>query len=354
LTSVIQINYCSTVTSSAAVGRVDRRFVAAAVVLPGVLALLTGPVLSATSRWSGHDVHDGVCTVVMCNHSGSLTLNSFIGVVVGAGFFVTATSIAMAIGHRLPLERPRFAPMPLTCACAVFAATIFVGPLRPSTPAWITAAATLAGLGVGSLIGHRAAGTLLQLKGMPTTAAPAPPSAERYAISQRSTAVWTGRLPALRATSWLVPVAFIALQWWLVRYGIPVIIAIVATPMTCVAHVLDRANRRLRVTIGPAGMQLRSGLFNHLLQSVELEHIAAASSTEIGHLRAPTGDWYSTSQRLTIATRKGPALRLSLADDTELVISMVNPAEPAGVINSLLDQRATLSVPRDSPWEPPC
>jgi hypothetical protein len=189
---------------------------------------------------------------------------------------------------------------------------------------------------------------------MPTTSAPAPPSADRYPIGQRSTAVWTGRLPALRATSWFVPVAFIAFQWWLVRNGAPAIIAIVATPMVCVAHALGGANRRLRITIGPAGMQLRSGLFNRLLQSVELEHIAVASTTEIAHLRGPLGDWRSTSQRLTIASRKGPALRLSLADDTELVISLANPAEPAGVINTLLDQRATAGVPRVSPLEPPC
>jgi hypothetical protein len=321
----------------------DRRFVAAVVVLPVGLAFLAGPVLSATSRWSGHAVHDG-----------AVTLNSFIGPVVGAGFFVTATLIAVAIGHRLPLERPRFAPMPLTSASAVFAATIFVGPLRPSAPAWISAAATVAGLAFGALIGHRAANVLLKLDSLPTTAAPAPPNAQRYAITERSTAVWTGRLPALRSTSWLVPTAFVAVELWLVHYGIRALLVIVAIPIICFAHALGRANRRLRVTIGPSGVQLRSGLFNHLRQAVELDHIAAASTTTIEHLRYLGGDWHSTTQRLTIATRKGPALRLSLADDTELVISITNPGEPAGVVNSLLDHRATLVGRRDTPWNPPC
>ena len=73
---------------------------------------------------------------------------------------------------------------------------------------------------------------MLKFEGMPTTTAPAPPSAERYPISQRSTVVWTGRLPALRVTSWLVTVAFVTLQWWLVGHGMPVILAIVATPVT--------------------------------------------------------------------------------------------------------------------------
>ena len=321
----------------------DRRFVATAVVLPVGLAFLSGPVLSATSRWSGHAVH-----------GGAVTLNSFIGPVVGAGFFITATLIAVAIGHRLPLERPRFAPMPLTAAGAVFVATVFVGPLRPSTPAWISATATVAGLTFGALIGHRAANGLLKLDSLPTTAAPAPPNAQRHAIAERSTAVWTGRLPALRSTSWLVPTGFIAVEWWLVHYGIKALLVIVAVPIICLTHALGRANRRLRVTIGPSGMQLRSGLFNHLRQAVDLDHIASASTTTIENLRWLGGDWHSTTQRLTIATRKGPALRLCLADETELVISMTNPSEPAGVINSLLDHRATLVGRRDTPWNPPC
>lgn len=193
---------------------------------------------------------------------------------------------------------------------------------------------------------------MLKLRSLPTTAAPA--TAERYPIVQRATAVWTGRLPAPRSTSWLIPLAFIAFEWWLVRLGMPAMTAIVATPIACGVHSLGRANRRLRVTIGPSGLQLRSGLFNHLRRSVELEHIAAASTADIERLWSPTGDWHSTTRRLTIANRKGPALRLSLADDTELVMSMLNPAEPAAVVNSLLDRRAALGVVAEAPWGPPC
>jgi hypothetical protein len=330
-------------TSSPVVRRLDRRFIAAGVVLPALLGVLSGPVLSVISRLSGRRVTNG-----------AVTIDPLIGAVVGAGFFVTATLIALALRHRLPLEQPKFAPMPLTVSGAVFAATIFAGPLPTSTPAWVTVIATLTGLAVGAIIGHRAANALLDFQRLPTTAAPAPPSADRYPISQQSTVVWTGRLPALRWTTWLLPVALIAIQWWMVRNGIPMVYAIVLTPFACVTHALGRANRRLRVTIGPSGMQLRSGLFNHLRQSVDLEHIAAASTTEIAQTRVLTADWHSTKQRLTISTRKGPALRLSLADHTELVISMASPSEPAGVINSLLDQRATLAIAGRASWGPPC
>jgi ABC-type amino acid transport system permease subunit len=286
--------------------------------------------------------------------NGAVTIDPLLGTVAGAGLFVTATLIALALRHRMPLEQPKFAPIPLTVSGAVLAATIFAGPLPRSAPAWVTVIATLTGLAVGAIIGHRAANALLDFQRMPTTAAPAPPSADRYPITRQSTAVWTGRLPALRWTTWLLPLALIASQWWMVRNGIPVLSAIVLTPFVCVTHALGRANRRLRVTIGPSGMQLRSGLFNHLRQSVGLELIAAASITEIDQRRILTADWHSTERRLTISTRRGPALRLSLADHTELVISMGSPSVPAGVINSLLDQRATLAIAGRASWGPPC
>ena len=82
MTSVILINYRSSVIPSATVGRVDRRFVAAAVVLPGGLAILAGPTLSALARLSGHEVKNG-----------AVTLNALIAAVVGAGGFITATLI---------------------------------------------------------------------------------------------------------------------------------------------------------------------------------------------------------------------------------------------------------------------
>ena len=332
-----------TVASSASPRVLDRRLVAVVVVLPCLLGVGSGPLLSAMSRHSGRTVANG-----------AVTLDPLIGTVVGAGLFVTAVLIALALRHRLPLEQPKFAPMPLTVSGAVFAATIFAGPLPTSASGWVTVIATLTGLAVGAVIGHRAANALLDFQRMPTTTSPAPPSADRYPITQQSTAVWTGRLPALRWTTWLLPLALIASQWWIVRSGVPVMSAIVLTPFACVAHALGRANRRLRVTIGPSGVQLRSGLFNHLRQSVGLEHIAAASTTEIAQRRILTSDWHSTKQRLTISTRQGPALRLSLADQTEMVISMASPSVPAGVINSLLDKRASLAVAGDASWGPPC
>ena len=322
---------------------VDRRFVAAVGVLPAALVLVAGPVLSATSRLSGHTVTHG-----------AVTINSAAAVVMGIGFVATAVLIVIAIRHRLHLERARYAPLPLTVAFAVFVATAFVGPLPGATSAPVTASALLVGLAIGALVGHRVATSLLMLKILPTTAAPAPPDAQRYPITQRATAVWTGRLPALRYTTWLLPFAIIGVEWWLARRGIPMIMAIVLTPLVCVAHILGRANRRLRVTIGPSGIQLRSGLFNRLRQSVGLEVIAAASTTSVEHVQALTTDWHGTTRRLTIATHNGPALQVSLTDGTELVISMMNPAEPAGVINSLLDRRATVGVAGDGPSQPSC
>jgi hypothetical protein len=137
-----------------------------------------------------------------------------------------------------------------------------------------------------------------------------------------------------------------------VRFGIPAMFLFVVLPATFVAHAMARANRRLWVTIGPSGVQLRSGLFKHLRLAVDLEHITAESITEIDRPRTFTSGWYSTAGRLRVTTRTGPALRLSLADETELVISMDDPDEPAGVLNTLLDQRSMPSavlVTRKSP-----
>ena len=315
----------------------------AAAVLPIGLVWLAGPLLSMGGRLFGHEVS-----------GGAVTVNPFIGVVMPVGFLITAMSILVALTRRSPIERPRYAPLPLTCACAVLAATAVASPLAPSAPAWIAGTTTFGGLIVGALAGHRVATSLLDLRGLPITTESAPPEADRYPIARGSTAVWTGRVSPLRSTTWLIPIAVIAAEWLLLHERIPVMVGLVAIPLLCVLHALGRTNRRLRVTIGPSGVQLRSGLFNHLRQSISLEHITAASITNIEHAPGLLTEWRSTTRRLTIATRKGPALSVSLAEGTELIISMINPAEPAGLINSLLDQRASIVDTGDTSRTPPC
>jgi hypothetical protein len=94
------------------------------------------------------------------------------------------------------------------------------------------------------------------------------------------------------------------------------------------------------VTIGPSGVQFRNGVTRRLRLSVDIEHVTAASITAVESKRPFNAAFYSSARQLRIATRPGPAMRLTLADDTELIISMMHPAGPVGVLNSLLDQRS--------------
>jgi hypothetical protein len=78
----------------------DRRFVAATVAVPVALMLVAGPVFSATSRLSGHGVTDGAVAV-----------SPFGFAAVAVGWIATTAAVLVALSHRLPLERPRHAPL---------------------------------------------------------------------------------------------------------------------------------------------------------------------------------------------------------------------------------------------------
>jgi hypothetical protein len=306
------------------------------VVVPLGIALTTGPLFSAASRLSGHPVH-----------YGAVTVSSYAWFVVGGAPIITAMLVVfVAVAHRLPLELGKYASLPLAAAGTAMAAGV-VGGLTPlSVPTWVTVAVLAAGGAVGLVVGRHTALKILDIGALPVSAAPAPDSATRLSLEPGGTAVWTGRVPPVRLRIWLFLVARLAIAVWAVRLRVvsPWLIVLIV-PAACGNLLVHRARRRYRITIGPSGVQLRTGLFKRLKGSIELGNIVAASTTRIDHLAI--AGWRSTPRRLTIATRPGNALRISLTDQTDVVISLPDPTVPAAVINGLLDQRARAQLGRD-------
>jgi hypothetical protein len=308
----------------------DHRFAWAAVVVPLGIAFAAGPLFSAASRLSGHPVHDGAVTV-----------SSYAWFVVGAGPVITALLVVLvAVAHRLPLELGKYASLPLAAAGAAMSAGVVGGLTPQSVPTWATVAVLAAGGTGGVVVGRHTALKILDVGALPVSAAPAPEAATRFPLEPGGTAVWTGQVPPVRLRTWLIIVPRLALAVFVVRLRVvsPWLIVLLVVS-GCAWVVVYRARRRYRITIGPTGVQLRTGLFKRLKGSIELGNIVAASTTRIDRLAI--AGWRSTPRRLTIATRPGSALHISLTDQTDVVISLPDPAVPAAVINSLLDQRAT-------------
>jgi hypothetical protein len=312
----------------------DRRFLATTIVLPVAIVLASGLALGLTIRLSGHPV----------TADGARSISATSAVIMFFGSWATMAAILLASVRRLPLERIRYAPIPVSCAGGVFVATVLVGLLPTDSSAWLQVGTAVAGTVSGVYVGHRTAVALLKTDALPLTSDPAPSTAERYPIGGSATAVWTGQVPALPVTTWILPAVTVVFGLVLLFVGMPWLLAMIGIAMVGPAHYLGRANRRVRIAIGPAGIQIRSGLTNRIRQVVSLAQVTGAAAKAATRHTGLTGEWHSTSRGLTIATRSGPALAISLTDGTSVTISIADPDQPAGVINSLLDQRAAKST----------
>jgi hypothetical protein len=314
----------------------DRRFLATAIALPVAILLASGLALELAIRLSGHPVTADGATSISATSSAIMLFGSL----------ATMATVLLAVVRRLPLERLRYAPIPVSCAAGVFVATVFVGLLPIDASAWFEVGAAVAGVVAGAYFGHRAAVSLLKADALPLTSDPAPPTAERYPLGQSATAVWTGRVPAPPPIeAWIFPAVYVIYVLLSIAVaGMPWVWAMIGIAVVGPATYLGRANRRVRIAIGPAGIQIRSGLRDRVRLAISLAQIEGAAATTVERRMGLTGDWRSTSHGLTIATRSGPALDISLTDGTNVVISIPDPAQPASVINSLLDQRAAKST----------
>lgn len=310
----------------------DGRFFTTTIVLPVAILLASGVALGLAIRLSGHPV----------TQDGATSISATSAAIMFFGSLATMAAVLLANVRRLPLERLRYAPIPVSCASGVFVATVFVGLLPIDASVWLEVGAAVAGVVAGAYFGHRAAVSLLKADALPLTSDPAPPTAERYPLGRTATAVWTGRVPAPPTIeAWIFPAVYVAFALLSIRVaGMPWIWAMIGIAMVGPATYLGRANRRVRIAIGPAGIQIRSGLRNRVRQDISLAQITGAAATTVERRMGLTSDWHSTSHGLTIATRSGPALDIALSDGTSVVMSIAEPAQPAGVINSLLDQRA--------------
>lgn len=314
----------------------DDRFLVTTIALPVAILLASGLALELAIRLSGHPVsEDGAISISATN--AAITL---------VGSWATIGAVLLANVRRLPLERLRYAPIPASCASGVFVATVLVGLSPIDASAWLAVGAAAAGVVTGAYVGHRAAVSLLKPDALPITSDPAPPTAERYPLGQSATAVWTGRIPAPPPIeAWIFPAVYVIYVLWSIPVAeMPWIWAMIGIAMVGPATYLGRANRRVRIAIGPAGIQIRRGLRNRVRLAISIAQVTGAAATTVKRRIGLTGDWHSTSHGLTIATRSGPALDISLTDGTSVVISIAEPVQPASVINSLLDQRAAAST----------
>lgn len=187
-------------------------------------------------------------------------------------------------------------------------------------------------LGVGATI---LAGRLANAPATPTTTAGAPSRAPRTDLPP-GTVLWQGDTPASRITLVMGAVLVIAgivlgafTSWWMTAL-------VVATAVPVVGAT------RYTVTVGPAALQVAGVVVGWPSIEVPVDTITGASVSEIRPLEfGGIGIRMQPGLKSTaVVTRRGPALEVTRTDDSTVKISLDDPDEAAGIVNTLLDRRA--------------
>lgn len=308
-------------------------FMVSTTVVPIGLVIAAGPLMSAIARGAGR------APVV-----GTESVGGAPWIAVAAGTWLTFLAIGMAWPHRMPLERGQYAPWPLTVAGATLVDAPLGATVSPSASPAVGVIAVVIGVVAGGSLARVTAVRVLGGEPLPVSTAPARSGVDRLELSGHRTAMWAGRMtPLPRATS-LLAIPTIGIHALLVAAGGPRWIAVVGVPLTISSQIVSRSNRRLRVLVGPTGVEIRSGVLDRVRRTVALDVITAAGTTTVR--RRAFKDWYSAPDRLAIVTRSGPALRMSLTVGSVVDLSVPDPAEPARLINGLLDRRAVSTAGR--------
>ncbi|MBK5221904.1 MAG: hypothetical protein JJE52_03320 [Acidimicrobiia bacterium] len=195
---------------------------------------------------------------------------------------------------------------------------------------------------LGGIAGWHAAAVVLRPTRLPTSDAPAPSDAARHDLDAGATAVWMGQAPPLPLLTWLGPMLVLAAVAWVLA---PEVLSwgFVGgwSAMWIGAYALTQ--RRVRVVIGRSGLRILGGAHRWERRAIPLEHIVSASCITLNRWWGTMAWQHSGKHRLTIATRPGPAMLVELTDGSEVVVSLRDPSDAVGVLNSLLDNRGAVT-----------
>lgn len=222
------------------------------------------------------------------------------------------------------------AAVPAGLTCAVVGANLDVTSWREAALGPLPVLAALAGALALAWLAARAARRL-------ETRVPAAPVAPSAGLRAGERAVWIGRARG----RWALPLAGLLIasgvalallaHVWIGAFG--VLLSAAALPFTS-----------LRVRADRHGVELRYGAFGWPRSRIALSEIRRAGALELAPLQ--WGGWgYRGSRRLfrkaAVVLRAGPALRLDLVDDTQLVVTMDDAESGAGLLNDLLARGPT-------------
>jgi hypothetical protein len=142
-------------------------------------------------------------------------------------------------------------------------------------------------------------------------------------------------LPVL---TWIGPALVPAAVAWLLAPAIlPWSFVVVWSATWIGGHALSQ--RRARVIIGRTGLRILGGAHRWERRAIPLEHIVSASCITLNRWWWTNAWRRGGTRRLTFAVRPGPAMLVELTDGSEVLVSLRDPADAVGVLNSLLDNR---------------
>lgn len=193
------------------------------------------------------------------------------------GLFATIAAVGFARTTRgLVTERVRYRALPMTVAVAAVAGASALGALGAEHSGPATVALTVVAVAVGGALGRALALAICPAETMPDAAGPAPSGLLRRPIAAGATAVWSARLPALSPVAWLrFPTLYALWSWRFWGDATPTVRLVIAVVLASIG-VLWTLDWRARVTIGPAGLQVRAGIGGRVWQSVPLTAIVGA------------------------------------------------------------------------------
>ncbi len=321
--------------SSSAESSWTYRFLATVVVLPVGIMITSGLTLAVVSRSADHARSDGGVVV-----SGVMAVVMFVATL------GTAAAIFGAVTHRLPSDRKFFGPIPMTVSSAALLAVAAGAGLSPETAEWKVAVFAAAGAAVGSGLGWLGASRLIGRPDVFALDVSGVAIIDQHRVGGADTdgvidgpVTWTNLLPTRTDQRWRVPlgiggylVAMSLIVGW--RTGL------VASAAFAIVIPATNALSRSMVSIGPMGLSVRKRWGGRPLLVIRLDQIVRASATMIDRRSRFKSDRQRSGSRLTISTRLGPALRILLIDDSEVLIGLTDPAEPVAMIEKLLRGQA--------------
>lgn len=144
-----------------------------------------------------------------------------------------------------------------------------------------------------------------------------------------------------RATNWPVLAVGVGLAVPLLATGLsaaePELLGLVA--MVAVIVIGALMSTSLRVTAGPAGVTVRSGVLGVPRWTFPIDRIAHVEPVDLPAWTMFGGIWWSPRDGLRITQRTGPSVRLRLTDGRRVTLTVNEPQLAVAVLNQALRER---------------